>query len=276
MILEFDLTEKATNKGIVAFGSALVACIVLIVLVYFIVKKCVPKCNKSVQKLCQRVKNMLMFNSILRYFMMIYLGLTTGSCLIITKALQDPDNFNQLTLTLAIIVLITFSIMIWPLTHIILKNRKRLVDPNFRQSYGTLYTPCETHAGVWPLLFITVFLVRRLLIAMVSSFLINYPLFQILITLALSTVVMFWHVLVWPMENTLQNVIYLLNEYLYSLCSLWSLAFSDYNVSPETRFVMGWFYLGLLGLILLPNLSLILYEIGKGIVSFCMDRYKKR
>ena len=116
---------------------------------------------------------MLMFNSILRYFMMIYLSLTTGSCLVIDRALRDPESVNGFALSLSIIVLISFSIMVWPLTYVIVKkDEKQLVDPNFKQSYGTLYTPCETHKGIWPLLFITVFLVRRLLIAIVSTLLV--------------------------------------------------------------------------------------------------------
>ena len=120
---------------------------------------------------------MLMFNSILRYFMMIYLGLTTGSCLVVNRALEKPDSADKLSLTLAIFILISFSIMIWPLTRVILTNRSRLDDQNFRQSYGTLYTPCDTHKGILPLLFITIFFVRRLLVAIVSTFLVRHPVF---------------------------------------------------------------------------------------------------
>ena len=152
------------------------ACILLIAVVYMCTKSCVPKCHKLVQKLCQKAKNALMFNSILRYFMMTYLGLTTGSCLVIHDAIIDPETADGLSVSLAITILVIFCLMIWPIQRVIFKNKKKLLDPQFRQKYGTLYTPCETHKGILPLLFITIFCVRRLLVAMTCAFLIKQPL----------------------------------------------------------------------------------------------------
>ena len=69
-------------------------------------------------------------------------------------------------------MLIVFFLMAIPLTVVVIKNskKKKLLDPSFRQKFGTLYTPCETHKGVLPLLFITIFVVRRLLVAIITGF----------------------------------------------------------------------------------------------------------
>ena len=166
--------------------------------------------------------------------------------------------------------------MIWPITMVVIKNRKRLIDPDFRQRYGTLYTPCETHNGVMPLLFITIFCVRRLLVAMVSAFLVQYPMLQILLTLLLSTLVLIWHLTVWPMESRVQNLLYFLNEYLYTACICCSLGFSNYNYAPETRFIMGWMYLGLLGLILVLNVTVMIIDITSKAIQFFRDRKAKK
>lgn len=48
MIEEFSLTEQATLKGISIFGLAVVVCIVFMIVFYFLVKKCSPKCHKTV------------------------------------------------------------------------------------------------------------------------------------------------------------------------------------------------------------------------------------
>ena len=69
---------------------AVLACVALIVLVYLFSKFCMPKCHNLIKKLCIRVKHMLMFNSILRYFMMIYLSITTGCCLVLHEAIVNP------------------------------------------------------------------------------------------------------------------------------------------------------------------------------------------
>ena len=81
-----------------------------------------------------------------------------------------------------------------------------------------------------------------------------------------------WHLIVWPMETNLQNIIYLLNEYLYSACTMCSLGFSDYTIDADSKFTIGWYYLMLLGAIILPSFVLILYDIIKGTWSF----FKKR
>ena len=272
MIEKFNLTRTATLKGTAVFGLAILACLILIVLVYFCIKKCAPKCHRAIQRLCQRLKNMLMFNSILRYFMMIYLGLTTGSCLVIHNAIVDPRSSDTLSLALAIMILAVFALMIWPLTRVVIKNKARLLDPDFRQRFGTLYIPCETHRGVIPLLFIAIFCTRRLLVAIVSVFFVNYPLLQILITLLLCTGVLIWHLISWPMENSRQNFLYFTNEYLYSVCICCSPGFSEYNYDPETRFIVGWFYLAFLGAILLLNITVMLIDIIAAAIAYCKNR----
>lgn len=70
----------------------------------------------------------------------------------------------------------------------------------------------------------------------------------------------------------MQNMLYLANEYLYTICTICALGFTNYNVTPETRFIIGWVYLILLGLILLPNVVVMLYDIAKGIINY----FKKR
>ena len=108
-----------------------------------------------------------------------------------------------------------------------------------------------------PLLFITIFVVRRLYVAIIAGFLGSYPMLQIFLTLIINTIVLIWHLTVWPMENRIQNLLYLLNEYLYTACICCSIGFSEYNIDPETRFIIGWIYLGLLGAFLLPNVVIM-------------------
>ena len=48
----------------------------------------------------------------------------------------------------------------------IIRNYGKLRDANFMQKYGTLYTPCDTWRGRWPLIFIVIFCIRRVLVAL--------------------------------------------------------------------------------------------------------------
>ena len=70
--------------------------------------------------------------------------------------------------------------MAYILTKLIFRNIKNLNDANFREKYGTLYTPCEITRGRWPLIFIMVFIVRRILISLSVGLFIDNPLAQLL------------------------------------------------------------------------------------------------
>ncbi len=88
--------------------------------------------------------------------------------------------------------------------------------------------------------------------------------------------VLFWQSNVWPMENSLQNVLYFLNEYLYSACTICSLGFSNYNYAPETRFMVGWFYLVLLGAILTLNVTVMVIDIIAAVINFFKSRFETK
>jgi len=176
-----------------------------------------------------RLKNMLMFNSLLRYYMMTSLATGIGCCMQLARSQMDDPKIERLESILALIVLLGQFTLIFVLTRVVMKNKARLKEVTFRQKFGTLYTPCAIDRGYAPLLFITIFLGRRLLVAISLGLLLEQPLLQLVAAQILSTVVLFWHLKVWPMENTRQNVLYLMNEYMYIACATYALGFSSYN-----------------------------------------------
>ena len=79
------------------------------------------------------------------------------------------------------------------------------------------------------------------------------------------------------MENARQNVMYLLNEYFYFGCICFSLGFQQYNLTPEVSLAMGYFYIGILGLLLLINVTVITIDVILGIKNYCRQRkHRKR
>ena len=77
----FDFSAEALLKGMLLLGLLLAVALVLIALIYFCVKKCMHRCHPTIRKLCLKLKGMLMYNSLLRYFMMIFLQTSIGCCL---------------------------------------------------------------------------------------------------------------------------------------------------------------------------------------------------
>ena len=158
------------------------------------------------------------------------------------------------------------------LTRYLIKNMANLNKLYFKQSCGTLYTPCETSKGKLPLIYLVIFCTRRLLFALTIAFLIEYPMLQICLTALISHFVLIWHVMVWPMESKRHNILYLINEYLYMGCCFFTLAFSEYNPDPETRLKCGWIYLLFIALIVIANFVVMIIDMVLGIMDYCHQR----
>lgn len=88
----------------------------------------------------------------------------------------------------------------------------------------------------------------------------------------LCTIVLVWQFTVWPMDSTRQNLLYILNEYMYLTCAFFMLGFSRYNYQVERRFETGWFYVTFLGSILALNVIVMLIDIILGIKLACKRR----
>ena len=89
----FDLSPSALIKTCLLAGIILAVVILLIALIYFCVKKVIPRCHPKIRQLCLSLKHMLMFNSILRYFMMSFLSISIGSCIQIKLAIDNFEDF---------------------------------------------------------------------------------------------------------------------------------------------------------------------------------------
>ena len=56
-------------------------------------------------------------------------------------------------------------------------------------------------------------------------------------------------------------MMYMLNEYVYLICSFFLLSFSQYNYKARVRFETGWLYVCLLGVILAVNMLTLILDV---------------
>ena len=169
-------------------------------------------------------------------------------------------------------VLIVFLVWVLWATRHLFKNVERLDQPSFKKSYGALYASIDVRKGRKALIFITVFCLRRLFVGIVACFGQQHSLMQLFLTALLSHLMLYWQVKVWPMDGARQNALFLLNEYLYLVCICVLMGFSEFNADAERRFELGWFYLAFIGLIIVINVAVLVYEIVKGIKTYCRNK----
>ena len=122
-----------------------------------------------------------MFNSILRYIMMTFISISVGCARQLRRVIEGIVEVDSYESLLAIAVLIFQLVIIFLLTQLVVQNENKLATKNFKQKYGTLYTPCEVDRGRWPLIFITQFCLRRWIVAMSVGLMIEQPLLQLTI-----------------------------------------------------------------------------------------------
>ena len=197
----FALSKSALMKALLVLGVAFAVCVLLIALVLLCVRLC-PKGCARIQRLCSRIKNMLMFNSLLRYYIMTFLSTAIGCSMQLRRWIQNRDHASSAETIVALLTLVGMLALTGVLTKLLIANKAKLKDTTFRQKYGTLYTPCDISKGAWPLVHTTLFCLRRFAVALSVALLLEHSLVQITIAIVGSSVLLLWHFMVWPMENT--------------------------------------------------------------------------
>jgi len=133
----------------------------------------------------------------------------------------------------------------------------------------------ETVGKPLALLFTPMFLVRRLIFAAIAILVQNNGPLQVFVNAYASLVLIFFYVKVWPMTDTINNVIQLLNEVFFLVCIYLQLAFTDYTVDPEKKHDIGSAYLGFLGINVSVNVLLIGYTFVKQVQAYYKNKQKR-
>jgi len=244
---------------------AFIGIVLLIGSVILIHKKCFHRLPRKYKKHFISIKNKLMFNSILRSLLQSYLSLCVSCIVSITMSENVASTATGYTL-------LAFLILSPLLVICILKCQKYpLGHPRMKDTIGTLYLNVDTVGKPTALLFTPLFLARRLLFAAVAVAIKN-PTIQVFATIYASLGLITFYVVVWPMTDTINNIMQLSNEVFFLGCFHFALVFTDYTPDPEQRHNIGFVYLGYAALVITANIVLI----GHTIYKQCKQYYLKR
>ena len=183
----------------------LIFALLLIVLLIVMRKKLEEKCHPTVKKVYYSIKQKLMFNSIIRAVLQMYL-LTAISTLISTTNFDkeaDRPGLNILLMILMLAGLLAFPVFSY--FHL-KRNEDRLRTPEFKGSYGTLYQTVEYYKPQ-ALVYTTIFLVRRFIFAATVAYMNSSVVLQIWVTVHVSLLYGCWFVHVLPMVDWQNNAV---------------------------------------------------------------------
>ena len=122
----------------------------------------------------------------------------------------------------------------------------------------------------------SVFMFRRLLLALTITFLKFNLVAQVLFAVNSSLLMLCWLIVVWPFDMVYKNYLECSNEFLVLMMSYLGFWFSDFVASPVTRSKFGYIYLGLIAAGLLTNvIFMAIYSVKDAIAYFRIRKLKQ-
>ena len=258
------------------FVAAAIVSTLLIALVVLCAKYIVPKCCCSFfGKLIGFIKTKLMFNSVLRAFLQMYL-LTCISIAISFQQVSFGDSLGATDFVLSLFLLALFLVLPYLIHRHLKKNQDKLPDKEFKAKYESAYQNMDYYkpsATKNTLLFLG----RRFLFAFLVVVFLDFSIvFQVMLADILSTSLLGYYFCVLPMRDRLNNTIQILNE-LFVLISIWLMfMFTHYIEDPEQRYSYAWGWLYLMAIDIGFNVIVMFYVIGKKIYMAVKLYFAKR
>jgi hypothetical protein len=257
---EFQQTGYETSNLLKNLGLLLLAVIGVLCLVVLIwLMRFAAKRFPIVDKIQTMISRKLFFNSILRGLLEAYLkfGISTW---IAVKAfnIDERDDIINAWMT----ILMTSFVMGFPVfIYVFLRrNAEKLQLEDFKGRFESLYLNVDTSVKK-SILTVSLFVFRRLIYS------INIVLFsgstctQLFVQFFCCLLMLLFFADVKPMNQPFLNRMELFNEMTLLVCSYFLFAFTDFVPDANTRFMIGWAFIGLAALNILVNWMALFYKV---------------
>ena len=118
-------------------------------------------------------------------------------------------------------------------------------------------------------------MLRRLIMVILIIIFINYSYAQVMLITFTSSLVMIFQGWFSPYKDPIVNRLELFNEAMIVINTYFLFLYTDFVPSPEDRYTMGWANIGLLSIMVLPNLAFILIKSIRDLYHFLRLKHLK-
>ena len=235
---------------------ALLALFLFTVLIILCKRTIVPRCCKPIQTLFQVIERKLLFNSVLRAILEVYLA----TCITMFHGFKSARTYTELEKISYLFGLATaifcFYFPFWTF-NLLRKNADRLSDPHFSGRFNSLYQNLDVEKyEAHP--FTLVFCLRRLLFAYAITSLDRTLVFQVFFIDGTSTFILCYYITCKPMKNTVNNAIHIFNELVILSCTWYLFLFTNYVPDPILRYDLAVYFLYVIGVNMGVNIFLLI------------------
>lgn len=174
----------------------------------------------------------MVYGFLIRFLLEVYVEILTSTVLNMTELYWNTPGDWFLSLYSIFMTTLLIALPFW-MVWFLHKNQSQLDEDEFRAKYGSLYSSLRLkNSGAMYYNFL--FLLRRIVFALASVFLVEYPVFQIYILFAQSLVVIAFLINYMPFDTPTLNRLELFNEGCIYIVSCLSLSFTDIAGSTQT------------------------------------------
>lgn len=138
-----------------------------------------------------------------------------------------------------------------------------------RDRFGSLYSSIELDGWDYNIHYVSLFLIRRALFAVVIAYLRNYLFLQLELLMLSSMICLGFLIIATPYETSLNNALEFMNEILV-ITTIYILHTFSLVSKGSQKFKVGWIYLALIAIVILVNLTANLVNV----VRSCIQRLK--
>jgi len=194
------------------------------------------------------VSGYFFWNGLIRLLMETYLELILGSILNIRTADWDsdyPDERYSNYLSVVLLVISTVLLLLFVVFYV--WNFSALNYDRFRSTYsavldGTNFESTNPRRII--LVYPVIFFARRLIFVLSVIYLQDFLWAQLAIQTMISVFIVQYLLLFWPLESAFAVKMEVMNECTIVLMSYGQMCFTDFVPEPETRSLIGLYYIG--------------------------------
>ena len=169
-----------------------------------------------------------------------------------------------------------FSLFFLFTIFFLIEKREEVDSEAFKEKYGSYLTNVETFLKPKAVQYPSVFMLRRLFMAINITFFKFNLVTQVLCGVHSSLLMLSWLILVRPFDSQLKNFLEGSNEIFVLILSYAGFLFSDYVENPVVRYSFGFFYISLLAVPLVINIVVIVYETLSELLKVCRRWRRKK
>ena len=158
----------------------------------------------------------------------------------------------------------------------------KLEDKAFSRKYGTLYSGLNLSADSEngnrrrsALFFPLVFILRRLIFVFFVIMMGYFVWAQIAVQFACCTFMIIYYGHFWPFEEHTLTKLEVFNEIIIMGSAYFMLAYTDWIPRAETRYTMGWYFIGLILVHLGFHMSLLIHNTFTSCKQKARKNYRK-